>query len=153
MKVPGCHRSPVIRIPFTISSPIPQQPFLQQQFVQQPIVHQQLVLQQPTDQPLVVQQPFFIQQPFLRDQPNVQGFPQPTVTNQPFVQNVPNQTNTNQPINNQQMVYPPAVQPGFSQMVQPSAPAEVVSEKSPNQLPNVPTGQPPPYDYAVNTKM
>ena len=141
MKVPGCHRSPVIRIPFTISSPIPQQPFLQQQFVQQPIVHQQLVLQQPTDQPLLVQQPFL---------PNVQAFPQPTVTNQPFV---PNQTNTNQPINNQQMVYPPAVQPGFSQMVQPSAPAEVVSEKSPNQLPNVPTGQPPPYDYAVNTKM
>ena len=66
MKVPGCHRSPVIKIPITISSPIPKQPIIKQPFVQQP---------------------------------NIQGFQQPIVKNQPM--------------NNQQMVYPPAVQTGL----------------------------------------
>ena len=168
MKIPGCHRSPVIRIPFTISSPIPQQlnlnqPIPQQPFLKQPIIQQQLVIQQPTNQPLVqqqlapqpfvtnqplVQQPFAIQQPFLPNQPTVQGFPQPIITNQPFAQN--------QPTNNQQVFYQPVVQPGYSQMVQPSAPAEMVTEKAPNQLSNakkVPTEQPPSYNYAVNNKM
>ena len=61
MKVPGCHRSPVIRIPITISSPIPQQ-----QFSQQPI-----------PQTLTAQQPFV-------QQPNTQYFQQQIVTNQPM---------------------------------------------------------------------
>ena len=61
MKVPGCHRSPVIRIPFTISSPIPQIPFPQQPIAQKPIT----------------------QQPFAQ-QPNIQGFQQLVVTNQPI---------------------------------------------------------------------
>ena len=60
MKVPGCHRSPVIKIPITISSPIPQQPIIQQPFVQQPntqYFQQQIVTNQQMNNQQMVYSP------------------------------------------------------------------------------------------------
>merc|ERR1719427_2087096 len=143
--VPGCYVSPVVKIPFTIASPIRQQqqmvqtqPFVQQQpfvphqpFTQQPFV-QQPYIQQPVVQ---VHQPF-AQPPQQFVQPQFVQQPQPYPQSQPFVQ---------QP-------YQPVA--GFSPMMQPSAPIANEMGKPPiengsEEKPFVSDAPPPTYDEAV----
>ena len=58
--------SPVVKIPFTIASPVPQQQkFAQQPFAQQPFAQQPFVQQPFAQQPFAQQPQPFVQVPYL----------------------------------------------------------------------------------------